>query len=47
MKPVELDYRMTKQGFLEPIIEVSTCKLNIGKYGSIAMNYLKNENSYR
>ena len=47
MKPVELDYRMTKQGFLEPVIEVSTCEQHIGKYGSIAMNYLKNEYPYR
>ncbi|MCT4563588.1 MAG: TnpV protein [Maledivibacter sp.] len=47
MKPVELDYRMTKQGFLEPVIEVSNARLKIGKYGSIAMSYLKNENPYR
>lgn len=47
MKPAEIDYRMTKQGFLEPVIEVSTCEQYIGKYGSIAMNYLKNEYSYR
>jgi hypothetical protein len=47
MKPVELDYRMTEEGFLEPMIEVSTCELNIGKYGSIAMKYLKNEYPYR
>jgi hypothetical protein len=47
MKPVELDYRMTKQGFLEPIIEVSTCEQHIGKYGSLAMNYLKKEYPYR
>lgn len=47
MKQVELDYRMTEEGFLEPIIEVSTCDLHIGKYGAIAMNYLKNEYSHR
>lgn len=47
MKPVELDYRMTKQGFLEPIIEVSTCEQHIGKYGSIAIKYLKNECPHR
>uniref|UniRef100_UPI0038BCFA85 TnpV protein n=1 Tax=Maledivibacter halophilus TaxID=36842 RepID=UPI0038BCFA85 len=47
MKPVKLDYRMTEQGFLEPILEVSNHQVDIGKYGRKAMNYLKEEHPYR
>jgi hypothetical protein len=47
MKPVELDYKMNPQGFLEPVLEVAGSNQEIGQYGMRAMNYLKEEYSHR
>lgn len=48
MEKIELEYQETKEGFLQPVIEVSDNQnLDIGKYGGMALNYLKEEYPYR